>query len=362
MPADYERPRRRRGRRGLTVLVILAAGGAVAAVTLSRYDSSQAADRTTADLPPNTAKVTRQTLRDTQAADGELGYGTTTALTNRLLGTLTKLPDSGQQITRGQALYSVNDEPVTLMYGKLPAYRKLADGSEGPDVEQLEQNLRVLGYTGFTVNDEYTYATAEAVQEWQQDLGVEETGTVELGQVVFAPAPVRVDTLSAQEGEPTSPGQKVLTFTGTAKAVAVQLDASDLRLAKKGSRVTVTLPDDSTVAGTIDEVSTIIDPGSGQNDDPQTKVEVVVALDNQKAAAGYALASVKVTFTAAERQNVLTVPVAALLALQEGGFGVEVTDGSTSHYVPVKAGLFADGQVEISGAGIAQGTTVGVPK
>jgi hypothetical protein len=30
--------------------------------------------------------------------------------------------------------------------------------------------------------------------------------------------------------------------------------------------------------------------------------------------------------------------------------------------VPVKTGLFAGGQVEISGAGIAKGVTVGVPK
>ena len=89
---------------------------------------------------------------------------------------------------------------------------------------------------------------------------------------------------------------------------------------------------------------------------------MVVALANQKAAAAYALASVDVTFTASERKNVLTVPVAALLALQEGGYGVEVTDGTTSRYVPVKTGLFAGGRVEITGAGIAPDTKVGVPK
>ena len=87
-----------------------------------------------------------------------------------------------------------------------------------------------------------------------------------------------------------------------------------------------------------------------------------IALGNQKAVAAYALASVDVTFTAAERKNVLTVPVAALLALQEGGFGVEVADGATTRYVPVKTGLFAGGRVEISGAGVTEGLRVGVPK
>jgi multidrug efflux pump subunit AcrA (membrane-fusion protein) len=73
---------------------------------------------------------------------------------------------------------------------------------------------------------------------------------------------------------------------------------------------------------------------------------------------------VHVVFTSGIRENVLTVPVAALLALAEGGYGVEVVQGSTSTYVPVTTGLFADGRVEISGGGtaIAEGTRVGMPK
>jgi len=58
---------------------------------------------------------------------------------------------------------------------------------------------------------------------------------------------------------------------------------------------------------------------------------------------------------------VLTVPVAALLALAEGGYGLEVVDGGRSSITAVETGLFADGRVEVSGSGIAAGTTVGVP-
>jgi len=58
---------------------------------------------------------------------------------------------------------------------------------------------------------------------------------------------------------------------------------------------------------------------------------------------------------------VLTVPVAALLALSEGGYGVQVVSGGTSHIVAVQVGMFAGGRVEISGAGIDVGTLVGVP-
>lgn len=349
-------------RGALTAVVVLAAGGAASAFLVNRGDTSQAADQTAAAVPVNTAKVAQQTLKDTESADGELGFGTTSAAVNRSAGTITGVPDSGQEFRRGHTVYSVDNKPTTLMYGALPAYRKLADGSEGTDVLQLEQNLSAMGYSGFTVDDEYTDATAEAVEEWQEDLGLDETGVVELGSVLFAPGHIRVDSVEAQEGAPIGPNQNVLTYTGTKKAVTVQLDAADQRLAKPNAKVDVTLPDGATVPGRVEKVSTVIIPAESPDKDPETKVEVIVAIDNQKAVAAWSLASVDVSFTASERKNVLTVPVAALVALREGGFGVEVSDGTASQYVPVKTGLFAGGQVEISGAGIKAGTEVGIPK
>ncbi|GAA2850244.1 peptidoglycan-binding protein [Streptosporangium fragile] len=368
-PAEEVRPRRRGrgGGRVAAAVVVVAAGAVTAAVTAAAFGLGGGPVGGTAQsaLPPKTTQVTRETLTDARSADGELGYGPATAATSRLPGTLTRLPDTGERITRGETLYEVDGRPVTLMYGSMPAYRALQPGTEGRDVEQLERNLSALGYSGFTVDEEYTYATAEAVGQWQEDRGLDETGVVELGRVVFAPRAVRVDSLQAGKGDPTAPGRKVLSYTGTTKAVTVELDAADQRLAKKGAKVTVTLPDDTTVNGRVDEVTTVIEPGDGPGDDPQTKVEVVVELTGKKArkaADAYALASVDVSFTAGTRENVLTVPVAALLALQEGGFGVEVVTGSTSAYVPVRTGLFAGGQVEISGDGITEGTTVGIPK
>jgi peptidoglycan hydrolase-like protein with peptidoglycan-binding domain len=240
----------------------------------------------------------------------------------------------------------------------------MQDGMEGNDVEQLEKNLSALGYDGFTVDDEFTYDTAEAVMEWQDDRGLQETGRVELGSVVFAPGAVRVDSLEAGVGDPASPGKKVLEFTGVEKAVTVELEASDQRLARKGATVDITLPGEGTVQGKIDEVSTEIVPASG-NEEATTKVEVVIWLTGDKASKAVeklSAASVDVAFTSGTVEDVLTVPVTALLALREGGFGVEVVSGSTTSYVPVDTGLFAGGRVEISGQGIAEGTVVGVPK
>ena len=57
----------------------------------------------------------------------------------------------------------------------------------------------------------------------------------------------------------------------------------------------------------------------------------------------------------------LTVPVAALVALPGGGYGVQVVTGAATRYVPVQLGMFGGGRVQVTGNGIAAGTRVGVP-
>ncbi|GFJ78748.1 hypothetical protein [Phytohabitans houttuyneae] len=88
---------------------------------------------------------------------------------------------------------------------------------------------------------------------------------------------------------------------------------------------------------------------------------MTVSVDDAKSVAGLDQATVDVAFTASERENVLTVPVAALLALAEGGYGVQVFDGTATRIVAVETGMFATGRVEISGDGIAEGMAVGMP-
>ncbi|MEV7396417.1 peptidoglycan-binding domain-containing protein [Aeromicrobium sp. NPDC092404] len=322
-------------------------------------------NRASADtpLPPSTTKVTRETLLDTSTTSAVLGHGPATTTSSRQAGTVTRLPAVGTKVSRGEALYEVDDVPVTVMYGGLPAYRDLREGVEGSDVKQLEANLAALGYTGFDVDEEFTAYTAAAVERWQEDRGLEETGVIALGSVVFAPGAVRVDSLAAEEGSATAPGQEVLSFTGTSRAVTVEIDTEDQRLARKRRTVVVELPDGERVKGVISDVTTVVEPGEAGQED-ETKVEVTVDLlgrKAQKAAAPFAMASVDVTFTVDRRKDVLTVPVAALLALQEGGFGLEVVKSGRSTYVPVTTGLFANGKVEVSGTGISRGTVVGMP-
>ncbi|MGW4678729.1 peptidoglycan-binding protein [Micromonospora taraxaci] len=346
------------------IVLLVAAVGVIAAVGFGGGDAGgdHAQAGTTA---PVTAAVTRQTLADSETADGQLGYGTPRTATAKLSGTVTALAATGSTVRRGKALYLVDNEEVVLLYGGLPAYRTLAPGMEGADVAQFERNLKALGYTGFTVDDEYTGSTADAVRDWQEDLGLAETGRVEPGRVVYADREVRVESHQADVGDLTQPGQEVLTYTGTDRVVTVELDVDDQRLAKRDAKVAVKLPDGHAVDGTISTVETVVQPGAaganGQSGDAETKIEVTVAVTDPKALTGFDQASADVRFTVSERRDVLTVPVAALLALAEGGYGVQVAEGGASRILAVTTGLFADGRVEVDGAGVTEGMTVVVP-
>ncbi|MFC7276504.1 peptidoglycan-binding protein [Paractinoplanes rhizophilus] len=337
------------------VVTVGAVAAAVTAFNLPDAESSASPDR---PAVANTADIRKETLVDRETHDGTLGHGSTTTLATRGSGTVTWLPAAGATVRRGKPLYKLDNRPVVLLYGTLPAYRTLRSGVTGADVEQFEKNLWALGYRGFTVDDRFTAATADAVREWQDDLGRSETGTVETSQIWYAPAAVRVDAQTSATGAVVQPGADLLKYTGTALVATVDLTMDAQRLAKPGATVRVGMPDGTEVPGKIVKVGTTVQEGQGDQEDT-TLIEVTISFAG--APKGMDDAAVSVDFVAAERRDVLTVPVAALLALSEGGYGVQVVDGATTKVVAVETGLFADGKVEITGAGLAAGMKVGMP-
>ncbi|MFI5891220.1 efflux RND transporter periplasmic adaptor subunit [Actinoplanes sp. NPDC051513] len=338
---------------------VVTVGAVAAAVTVFNLPDAQSSSTTPKDSAvAGTADIQKETLVDRETHDGTLGHGATTTLAARGSGTVTWLPTAGATVGRGKTLYKLDNKAVVLLYGTLPAYRTLRSGVKGADVRQFEKNLWALGYRGFTVDERYTAATADAVEEWQDDLGLSETGTVETSQIWYAPTAVRIDSRSAENGAVVQPGAELLKYTGTALVATVDLTMDSQRLAKQGAAVRVGMPDGKDLPGKIVKVGTTVQEGQGDQEDT-TLIEVTISFSG--APKGMDDAAVSVDFVASERKDVLTVPVAALLALAEGGYGVQVVDGATTKIVAVETGLFADGKVEITGDGLAAGTKVGMP-
>lgn len=309
---------------------------------------------TNSTLPPAAAPITRTTLVETRTEPGTLGYGDPVAVHALGIGSLTWIAAEGSTVVRGEPLFKINEEPVITLYGAVPMYRPLSNFVTGADVRQLQENLAALGYSGFAVDGNYTQATTTAVLAWQADLGLTQTGMVEPTQVRFTPGAVRIAEQLAHVGDLLGgDAPPILSYTGSTRMVTVALDVAEQALAVIGRAVTVTLPDEHTVAGVIEAVGTVV------KDD---KFAVTVTIADQTALGTLEVAPVDVAFVSARREDVLAVPVAALLALAEGGYGVEIVAGNTTRIVAVKTGMFADGRVEISSAAIAEGMLVGVPQ
>ncbi|MFF1922673.1 peptidoglycan-binding protein [Streptomyces sp. NPDC058221] len=341
------------------VVLALAGGGAVAATTLSSRDTGRVSDET--GLPPATAVVERGDLSDSTQVDGTLGYSRQRKVSAGSAGTLTWAPGAGTGVKRDGKLYEIDGTPVRLMYGAGPMYRTLKNGDKGRDVRQLEENLAALGYTGFTVDDEYSGLTAAAVKRWQQAHDLKQTGEAGPGQIAFAPGAVRVRKAAAAVGDQVAPGSSVLSTTGSERVVTFGLDVSESKSVEVGTKVSVDLPDGSTAKGAIASIGKTAEPG----DDPQDKtpkIAVTVSFDEPDKAGGIDQAPVTVNLTGETRKAVLTVPVDALLARADGGFGVQVVQNGKAREVAVELGLFGQGRVEVSGGGLREGMKVGVPK
>lgn len=330
--------------------------GAVAAAAIGFGGSTPAAPSSTADLSAATAPVTRTTLTRTQQVNGVLGYGTPVTLNAPGHGTITWLPAPGATISRGQPVYKADNRAVPLLYGPLPLYRSLRSGDTGEDVMEIEQNLAALGYTGYTVDTSYTSTTAAAVRRWQKDLGLVQTGVIDPAAMVIAPAGLRVAEVTAHLGDQA--GGPLLAYAGTTRVVIIALEVALQNLVSPGLSATITLPDGKTVEGRLTTVGAVATAGA---DHQPATIDVTVSIADQSKLGPLDQAPVVVSLVSAKLDNVLAVPVAALVVLPEGGYGVQVMTGSTTHYVAVQLGMFADGQVQITADGIAEGTLVVVP-
>ncbi|MEX1280896.1 MAG: peptidoglycan-binding domain-containing protein [Acidimicrobiia bacterium] len=388
-------------------------------------------------------------LSGTTPAFRDLGYGSReVTLPAGRQGTITGILPEGAIVTEGAVIARIDEAPIVALDGTVPAYRTLSEGDEGPDVAQLEEALVALGYDpdgDVTIDDEFTNATEAMVERWQEDLGVEETGIVALGDVVFSPLPAQVLVVAADVAAVVSPTTPVMTVSGgeplsgpdvaqletglvdlghldvaddvldvatvaaiadfqaarglevdgvlalgevvfrdgairTAEVLApagttvtpttpvveatssttivrVDLPASDQGAFTVGGAVVIELPDRTETPGTVTSVASVATTG------PQGDAffEVEIALDEPAAAGSLDEAPVDVAVVTDTAEDVLAVPVTALLALAEGGYAVEVVDpDGTTRLVAADPGFFAGGFVEID-ADVEPGDLVVVP-
>ncbi|WFE22261.1 hypothetical protein O7621_02505 [Solwaraspora sp. WMMD937] len=373
------------------------------------------ADAATADpLWVATTEVVRMDISDARELVGTLGYGAARPVRGSGDGVLTWLPEQGSVIERGEQLYRVDDQPVLLFYGGTPLFRTLdRPNLVGRDVRVVADNLKALGYrigwqppvgaavavpaaapapdpddaagptgesdaAGSTVESDaaesserevaptptggtvtvrsgdavLTPELISAIERWQRDRDAPATGVVRAGEVAVLRGKVRVGSVAALPGD--SAATDIMSVTPTDKVITVRVEAGEATGMAPDVSVTITLPDGATAPGTVTAVGTVAEESEGPPGQGPT-VDVTVVPDDPAVLGGLESAPVRVQFRTELREQVLAVPVGALLALAEGGYAVQLTDGAL---VAVEIGLFTRGMVEVTGAGLDAGMTV----
>jgi hypothetical protein len=172
-----------RGRRRTALLVV---GVAVATGLLGTYIGTQIqspADRAAAREAPEASLITvpveRRSLSSQLILAGQVSYNEPTTV--QLAGSVgiaageaavvTDAAALGDTLQEGDVFVEITGRPVIVLQGQLPMYRRMVIGTEGPDVQQLEEALIRQGYQPGTVDTLFDEATAAAVEEMYVDAG-----------------------------------------------------------------------------------------------------------------------------------------------------------------------------------------------
>ena len=180
--------------------------------------------------------------------------------------------------------------------------------------------------------------------------------------------PIIVGSYIISEGSAVAANSQMYNISSTGVEVVFQIDASDQDIVSVGDSVEVELPSEDRIKATVSYVDPVVT--QGQNGD---FIEVKLDISSTEEVKVYDQAPVDVFVTSEVSQDVLYVPVNALIALAEGGYALEIYNGESevgvfegvsgvdTTYVGVEIGVFTDGFVEVSG-NISEGMIVVVPR
>jgi membrane fusion protein, multidrug efflux system len=372
------------GRRGRGLLLwcvigaLLIIGGGFLATQVVRSPAQQAVERAAPAASVITAPVEQRVLaeaivtRATVQAQGTVnvipagGSGGGKSL-------VSKLPyRAGEKIQIAQTVVEISGRPVIALPGNVPAYRDLAPGSRGPDVEQLQAALQAAEYSiGSDKNGEFGDGTKKAITELykNRDYDAPVGGGIPMAELVYLKKlPVTVMSVGAKLGSAVDEA-KLMVADGPLVAVAPTTTASQ-SVVRDGMKATVTSEIlGKSVDGTVAVTTTLAPDTGGAPADASAQGAGQVPPSDGKGLGGPEGPSLVITpktaltsnwagqdvrveiASAATEKKVLAVPSTAVSMGADGKTTVIVVTGSAGAEkqtrVAVAVGTTAGGFVEV---------------
>jgi len=305
------------------------------------------------DAPPRVSVVVDEgTLSRSLQLPATATWPTVATVRSPAGGTVTEVARPSGYLTPGDVVLRLDERPMVVISGVIPAFRALSVGLEGRDVEAVQSYLAELGYEVDSQADAYTEITARAVRAWQESIAVPVTGTVALGDVLILEprafnAPLRW-TDEVQAGTLLAPGTPILEQLADSPLVAIEFGGPPPAQLDEGQTGVATFPDgqreDVVLAdfgSTAERQIAILEAATGTLCSRDDCLDLV---------APAAETAVDVVFELVPRTTGPMVPVAAIQTDVLGRSFVELPDGTR----PLVEVLVASG-----GSAIVRGVAAG---
>lgn len=262
----------------------------------------------------------------------------------------------GQEVTQGNALYTVNLRPVVIARGSVPAFHSMSLGASGADVAQLQTMLAELGFYPYAVDGQFDWVTQEAVTAWQASLGIEADGVVQQGDIVFVPTlPTRVSLGEAiSRGASLGGGEPLIEGLPPTPEFGIPVSDRQAAVIPTSTAVEITGPDGSVWTGSV----------TGQTSSEEDGIVLTVQGEEGAAVCGSECGEVPLAGPVSYPARIVTVeptrgptvPTAALLSNSDGSIAVIDDDG-----VEVRVTVVASARGMSVVSGVPTGTLVRVP-
>ncbi|MCJ7827015.1 MAG: peptidoglycan-binding protein [Demequinaceae bacterium] len=280
---------------GLGVFVALTLIAPLIALTALAIKAANQSPLESASNPEPLIGAIEAASRDRQVAVAiKVEYADALSPTTDAYGTLTSVKiASGQTVTTGTVVATVNDARVIAYASATPLWRDLSRGTSGPDVRVGQQFLKAQGYYSGSVDGKVGYATEQAIKAFNKAQGFgSNNGVLSLSSLTWiGTGDVVVSEVMVHAGDSASPGTVLFTTTASLAAIVIT--------------ETPNIPRDADVLLEVNDIVTPYVVGSGRVTEPG----IVTAMASSLGLATDGTGSVYL----AEPVTVGTVPSSALV-------------------------------------------------
>lgn len=300
------------------------------------------------------AEVERRTLEESVVTRGTVGFPRIGSIEIGASGRVTGMSVSGgDTLNSNQRLMTLDGRPVVAVMGVAPFWRDLSSGARGDDVAALQMFLADLDLLAFEPDGRFGSLTEQALETWQEEHGMRDPdGVLKMGDTVVGEWPARIGQVQVEEGDFISAGDEIATLTSDSAAVSLELLPSERLQVVEGSDVRIE------VAATGQRATGVVSEVSLEAIDSQGGLlypAVVEVTDTLEVPEG---TQVRLTIVVQQAEDVVAVPIAAVVSDSDGGPVVRVAnpDGGIET-VLVELGFSEGAWVEVT-SGLSGGESV----